>query len=102
MPRLADRSEPFLEVGDSTSSTTRLVDVMWAHLGNNFVLDFHEDALATAASFEISTGVGRSFNASNFIRPTNAFDVVSSYSCRDDGRRPSLKFGYRGQRHSTG
>ena len=38
---------------------------MWAHVGNNFVLDFHEDELRDVQPrFEIDTGVwGRSFQA---------------------------------------
>jgi hypothetical protein len=78
---------------------------MWAHLGNNFVLDFHEDSLRDVQpSFEISTSLwGRSFNASNFIRPTNSLDVVSSYFLPAKlGGDHSLKFGYRWRSaHST-
>ena len=50
--RLADRSRsPFWKVARSSTSSTIewLVDVMWAHLGNNFVLDFHEDCAARRA-----------------------------------------------------
>ena len=59
-----------------------LLDVQWAHLGNNFVLDFHEDGLADVQpTFVISTGVwGRSFQRSGpFIRPTHSVDVTTSF-----------------------
>ncbi len=75
-----------------------LIDVMWAHVGNNFVLDFHEDALRDVQpAFEISTGAwSRSFNASTFLRPSNSFDVVSSYFMPSMlGVDHSFKFCYR-------
>ena len=58
-----------------------LVDVQWAHLGNNFALDFHEDSLADVQPrFETTTGAySRSFQASVFARPTNSLDVTSNY-----------------------
>ena len=38
---------PFWKAADQHVISDRwLVDVMWSHLGNNFVLDFHEDELA--------------------------------------------------------
>jgi hypothetical protein len=97
---------PFWKVADQHVINDKwLVDVMWAHLGNNFVLDFHEDALADVQpSFEISTGLwGRSFNASTFLRPTNSLDVVSSYFMPAKmGGDHSFKFGYRWRSaHST-
>ncbi len=97
---------PFWKVGDQhVISDKWLVDVMWAHLGNNFVLDFHEDDLRDVQpSFEISTSLwGRSFNSSNFIRPTNSLDVISSYFMPAKlGGDHSFKFGYRWRNaHST-
>ncbi|HEX8031372.1 MAG TPA: TonB-dependent receptor [Vicinamibacterales bacterium] len=90
---------PFWKIGDQhVISDKWLVDVMWAHLGNNFVLDFHEDALADVQpAFEISTSAWtRSFNASTFLRPTNSLDVVSSYFMPAKfGGDHSFKFGYR-------
>jgi hypothetical protein len=59
-----------------------LVDVQWAHLGNNFILDFHEDGLADVQRvFEITTNVwARSFQRSGpFIRPTHSVDVTTNY-----------------------
>ncbi len=59
-----------------------LMEVQWAHVGNNFVLDFHEDALATVQPrYEITTGVwGRSYQrAGPYIRPVNSLDVTTNY-----------------------
>jgi hypothetical protein len=97
---------PFWKAGDQhVISDKWLVDVMWAHLGNNFVLDFHEDALKDVQPrFETSTGLwGRSFNASTFLRPTNSLDVVSSYFMPAKmGADHAFKFGYRWRNaHST-
>ena len=90
---------PFWKVGDQHVINDKwLVDVMWAHLGNNFVLDFHEDSLRDVQPrFETSTSVwGRSFNASTFLRPTNSLDVISSYFLPGKmGGDHALKFGYR-------
>ena len=76
-----------------------LVDVQWAHLGNNFVLDFHEDGLADVQpTFDISTGVwGRSFQrVGPFIRPTHSVDVTTSYFLPSAlGGDHAFKFGYR-------
>ncbi len=42
---------PFWKAADQHVVNDRmLVDVMWAHLGNNFVLDFHEDDLSRRAA----------------------------------------------------
>ncbi len=97
---------PFWKVGDQhVISDKWLVDVMWAHLGNNFVLDFHDDSLRDVQPrFETSTSVwGRSFNASTFLRPTNSLDVVSSYFMPAKmGADHAFKFGYRWRNaHST-
>lgn len=97
---------PFWKVADQQVINDKwLVDVMWAHLGNNFVLDFHEDSLRDVqARQETTTGLwGRSFQASTFLRPTNSLDVVSSYFLPAKfGGDHSLKFGYRWRSaHST-
>jgi hypothetical protein len=90
---------PFWSARDQHVMSDRwLVDMMWAHLGNNFVLDFHEDSLADVqASFETSNSTwGRSFQASTFLRPTNSFDITSNYFLPQMlGGDNALKFGYR-------
>jgi hypothetical protein len=97
---------PFWKLADQHIISDRwLVDVMWSHLGNNFVLDFHEDALRDVQPrFETSTGQwGRSYQQSIFMRPTNSFDVVSNYFLPATlGGDHALKFGYRWRSaHST-
>ncbi len=90
---------PFYKASDQHVISDRwLVDAMWSHLGNNFALDFHEDSLRDVqARFETSTGAwSRSFQASSFLRPTNSFDVTSSYFLPNSmGGDHALKFGYR-------
>ncbi len=97
---------PFWKAADQHVISDRmLVDVMWAHLGNNFVLDFHEDELRDVqARLETTTGLwGRSYQASTFLRPTNSLDVVSTYFLpATAGGDHSFKFGYRWRSaHST-
>ncbi|MDO8677699.1 MAG: TonB-dependent receptor [Acidobacteriota bacterium] len=97
---------PFWSARDQHVISDRwLMEVMYAHLGNNFVLDFHEDSLRDVqARFETSTGTwGRSFQAATFMRPTNSVDVTSSYFLPQTfGGDNALKFGYRWRSaHST-
>jgi hypothetical protein len=97
---------PFWKASDQQVITDRwLVDVMWSHLGNNFVLDFHEDALRDVQPrFETSTSVwGRSYQQSIFMRPTNSFDIASNYFLPGRlGGDHAFKFGYRWRSaHST-
>ena len=97
---------PFWKAADQHVISDRmLVDVMWAHVGNNFVLDFHEDDLRDVqARLETTTGLwGRSYQASTFLRPTNSLDVVSTYFLpATAGGDHSFKFGYRWRNaHST-
>ncbi|MBI4477247.1 MAG: hypothetical protein HY654_08750, partial [Acidobacteria bacterium] len=76
-----------------------LVDLQWAHLGNNFILDFHEDSLNDVQPiFEITTGVwGRSFQRSGpFLRPTNSVDLNTNYFLPGvGGGDHAIKAGYR-------
>ena len=97
---------PFYKAADQHVINDRmLVDVMWSHLGNNFVLDFHEDELRDVqARLETTTSIwGRSYQASTFMRPTNSFDIVSTYFLpATAGGDHSFKFGYRWRTaHST-
>lgn len=90
---------PFWKVGDQHVMNDRwLVDVVYAHLGNNFVLDFHEDDLRDVqARQETTTGVwGRSFQSSVFMRPTNSVDATTSYFLPNKlGGDHAFKAGYR-------
>lgn len=90
---------PFYKASDQHVVSDRwLVDAMWSHLGNNFALDFHEDSLRDVQPrLETTTGTwGRSYQASSFLRPTNSFDVTSSYFLPGVlGGDHAFKFGYR-------
>lgn len=75
-----------------------MLEAQYAHVGNNFVLDFHEPALAAVQpSFEITTSLwGRSFNASQFVRPANIFDITGTRSTSGFlGADHAVKFGIR-------
>ncbi len=59
-------ANPFWKFGDQHVISDRwLLDVTYGHLGNNFVLDFHEDSLADVQPIlEVNTRVfGRSFSS---------------------------------------
>ena len=90
---------PFWKVGDQHVMNDRwLVDVVYAHLGNNNVLDFHEDELRDVqARQETTTGIwGRSYQASVFMRPTNSVDATTSYFLPNKlGGDHAFKAGYR-------
>jgi hypothetical protein len=69
---------PTYKVGDQWVLSDRtLLDVQWAHIGNNFILDFHDPSLSTVQpTLDISTGLnGRSGSQSIFIRPVQSVDV---------------------------
>ena len=74
---------PLWKAGDQHIFSDRLlVDFQWAHLGNNFILDFHEDSLNDVQrKYEISTGVyAASFDRSGpYIRPTESYDATVNY-----------------------
>ena len=73
---------PFWKLSDQHVFSDRfLVDVLAAHLGNNFALDFHKDELADVQPLlETTTGAySRSFQQSIFLRPTNSVDVMANY-----------------------
>lgn len=74
------------------------MELQYAHVGNNFVLDFHEDALKDVQpSFEITTSFwDRSLNASQFVRPTNSFDLTGTRTSSGFlGGDHAIKFGVR-------
>ena len=76
---------PTYKFGDQWVLSDRtLVDVQYGHVGNNFILDFHEDSLANVQPFLIvSTGInGRSTpdgSQSVNIRPVNSVNVNMNY-----------------------
>ena len=91
---------PFWKAGDQHVFSDRLmVDVQWAHLGNNFILDFQEQALNDVqALYEITTGAwSRSYNRSGpYIRPTDSLDATVNYFLPGTlGGDHAFKAGYR-------
>jgi len=76
---------PTYKFGDQYVVSDRLlVDVQYAHVGNNFILDFHEDGLRDVQpTFIISTSLnGRSTpdgNQSVNIRPVNSVTANANY-----------------------
>jgi hypothetical protein len=73
---------PTYKFGDQWIVTDRLLlDVQYAHVGNNFTLGFHSPELRDVQpTFIISTGLnGRSFQEQVFIRPVNSLTVNSNY-----------------------
>jgi hypothetical protein len=58
-----------------------LVDLQYAHIGNNFTLGFQSPDLANVQpSLIVSSGLnGRSATSSNFIRPVNSLTFNSNY-----------------------
>jgi hypothetical protein len=58
-----------------------LVEGSYAHVGNNFTLTFHDEALRDVQpSYEISTGLwGRSYQEAVYVRPTDSVDLNASY-----------------------
>jgi hypothetical protein len=93
-------NNPLWKAGDQHIFSDRLLlDVQWAHLGNNFILDFQsQDLNSVQPTFEITSGVwGRSFQRSGpFIRPTHSLDVTTSYFMPGTlGGDHSFKVGFR-------
>jgi len=73
---------PTYKFGDQWVVNDRLlVDVQYAHVGNNFILDFHEDDLTTVQpALIVSTGLNlRSASQSVNIRPVNSLNFNSNY-----------------------
>jgi Carboxypeptidase regulatory-like domain len=73
-----------------------LLDVQYAHVGNNFILGFHKPELRDVQpTFVISSGLnGRSGSESVFIRPVNSVTFNSSYFAPGwFGGDHSFKFG---------
>ena len=88
---------PTYKFGDQWVVSDRLLlDLQYAHVGNNFVLGFHEPGLTNVEpSLIISTGLnGRSATASTFIRPVNSLNFNANYFLPSTwGSDHSLKIG---------
>ena len=75
-----------------------LVDIQYAHVGNNFTLTFQDPGQAAIQPrFDIaSSSWARSFNESVFLRPTTSVDVTTSYFLPATlGGDHAFKVGYR-------
>jgi hypothetical protein len=73
---------PTYKFGDQWVVSDRLLlDLQYAHVGNNFILDFHDPSLATVQpSLVISSGLnGRSAAQSVNIRPVNSVNLNANY-----------------------
>jgi len=87
------------KIGDQYVLSDRLLlDVQYAHVGNNFILDFHDPALATVQpTFIINSPAslnGRSGTQSIFLRPETSINVNMNYFMPGAmGGDHSFKFG---------
>jgi Carboxypeptidase regulatory-like domain/TonB-dependent Receptor Plug Domain len=75
-----------------------LVDIQYAHVGNNFTLTFQDPAQRDVqARFDVSSGVwARSYDESIFKRPTHSIDITTSYFLPATfGGDHAFKVGYR-------
>ncbi|HET7219110.1 MAG TPA: TonB-dependent receptor [Vicinamibacterales bacterium] len=90
---------PIWKASDQHVLTDRLlVDVQYAHIGNNFTLTFQDPAQRDLQPrFDIASGVwARSYNESVFMRPTQSVDLTTSYFLPATlGGDHAFKAGYR-------
>jgi hypothetical protein len=73
---------PTFKFGDQWVVSDRLlIDAQYAHVGNNFVLDFHDPSLTDVQPVLIvNSGLNlRSGTQSVFIRPVNSFNLNANY-----------------------
>jgi hypothetical protein len=58
-----------------------MVELQYAHVGNNFVLDFHDPSLATVQPlYDVNTLMwARSYYAQSLVRPTDSVDATANY-----------------------
>jgi len=60
-----------------------MMEFQYAHVGNNFVLDFHDPSLADVQpTYELYSPAGlygRSLTSSKYVRPTDSIDVTGNY-----------------------
>lgn len=91
---------PLYKAGDQHVISDRwLIETQWAHLGNNFILDFNQDALNDVQPrYNIDSTIwGRSYQRSGpYIRPTDSLDLSTNYFMPGKaGGDHQLKAGYR-------
>ena len=90
---------PIWKVSDQHVINDRmLIDIQYAHVGNNFTLTFQNpEQAAVQPRFDIASGVwARSFDESIFKRPTQSIDITTSYFLPATfGGDHAFKVGYR-------
>jgi hypothetical protein len=85
-----------------------MAEIAYAHVGNNFALDFHKDELTNVQpGFEITTGLwSRSYQQWVYVRPFDSIDLTANYFLPGVlGGDHSFKAGYRwrqGMAHNVG
>ncbi|MCX6544848.1 MAG: carboxypeptidase-like regulatory domain-containing protein [Acidobacteria bacterium] len=75
-----------------------MMEIQYAHVGNNFVLDFHEPDLSDVQpSLDTTTSMnGRSSSRSIYVRPTDSIDVTGNYFLTSFlGGDNAIKFGFK-------
>ena len=73
-----------------------MLELQYAHVGNNFVLDFHDDSLKDVQIlYDQNTGAyARSYLAQTIVRPTDSIDLTGNYFLPGTlGGDNSIKFG---------
>ena len=90
---------PIWKASDQHVLTDRLlVDIQYAHIGNNFTLTFQDPEQGTIQPrYDIaSESWARSYNESIFVRPTQSIDFTTSYFLPNTfGGDHAFKAGYR-------
>jgi hypothetical protein len=90
---------PTYKIGDQWVVNDRLVlDGQWAHIGNNFILDFHDPSLATVqASYVVANGAydrSASGGQNIYLRPANVVNFNANLFLPGRlGADHSFKFG---------
>jgi len=75
-----------------------LMELSYAHVGNNFALTFHDDSLRDVQpAYETTTGAwSRSYQEAVYVRPTDSVDLITNYFLPGwMGGDHSLKFGFK-------
>ncbi|MFB3855314.1 MAG: carboxypeptidase regulatory-like domain-containing protein [Vicinamibacterales bacterium] len=75
-----------------------MLEVSFAHVGNNFTLTFQDESLRSVQpTYEITNGMwGRSYYEDVYVRPTDSLDVIGSYFAPGWlGGDHAFKFGFK-------
>jgi hypothetical protein len=75
-----------------------MVEASYSHVGNNFALTFHDEALRDVQpAYEITTGAwSRSDQEAVYVRPTDSIDVLGNYFLPGvAGGDHAIKFGFK-------